>query len=295
MTSPYAAAAIALFLFVNAWFAVALALKRNDVADIAWGLGFVLVAWTGFAFSEQSARSLLVNALVTAWGLRLAWHIARRNLRKPEDARYAAWRQEWTWFRLRSYLLIFLLQGVLLYAIALPILFIHASRASALTIVDAAGAAVWLAGFFLRGRRRRATETLPARPREQREDHGSRALGVLAPSELLRRSDAVVGRLPPRTIAALRTRHDRGTAHDHRAHTVRVGAFPCWRKNTPAGRTSKHTRNARACSCRSHRDDDGVAPVLEARETMQRATNALTIDPRFAPELSLVDDYQIRR
>jgi steroid 5-alpha reductase family enzyme len=148
MTSPYAAAAIALFLFVNAWFAVALALKRNDVADIAWGLGFVLVAWTGFAFSEQSARSLLVNALVTAWGLRLAWHIARRNLRKPEDARYAAWRQEWTWFRLRSYLLIFLLQGVLLYAIALPILFIHASRASALTIVDAAGAAVWLAGFF---------------------------------------------------------------------------------------------------------------------------------------------------
>ncbi len=148
MTSPYAAAALALFLFVNAWFAVALAFKRNDVADIAWGLGFVLVAWTGFAFSEQSARSLLVNALVTAWGLRLAWHIARRNLRKPEDARYAAWRQEWTWFRLRSYLQIFLLQGALLYAIALPILFIHASRASAFTIVDAAGAAVWLAGFF---------------------------------------------------------------------------------------------------------------------------------------------------
>lgn len=148
MTSPYVAAALALFLFVNAWFAVALALKRNDVADIAWGLGFVLVGWTAFAFSDHSARSVLVNALVTAWGVRLAWHIARRNARKPEDARYAAWRQEWTWFRLRSYVQIFLLQGVLLYIIALPMLFIHATPASALTVLDAAGVVVWLAGFF---------------------------------------------------------------------------------------------------------------------------------------------------
>lgn len=148
MTSPYVAAALALFLFVNAWFAVALALKRNDVADIAWGLGFALVGWTAFAFSDLSARSVLVNALVTAWGLRLAWHIARRNARKPEDARYAAWRQEWTWFRLRSYVQVFLLQGVLLYIIALPMLFIHAAPASALTVLDAAGVVVWLAGFF---------------------------------------------------------------------------------------------------------------------------------------------------
>jgi steroid 5-alpha reductase family enzyme len=148
MTSPYVAAAIALFLFVNAWFAVALILTRNDVADIAWGLGFVLAGWTAFAFSDQSARSVLVNALVTAWGLRLAWHIARRNARKPEDARYAAWRQEWTWFRLRSYLQIFLLQGALLYVIALPMLFIHAAPASALTVLDAAGVTVWLAGFY---------------------------------------------------------------------------------------------------------------------------------------------------
>lgn len=148
MTSPSVAAALALFAFVNAWFAVAVVLKRNDVADVAWGLGFVLVGWVAFAFSEHSTRSLLVNALVTAWGLRLAWHIARRNLKKPEDSRYAEWRRTWKHFLLRSYLQVFVLQGILLYLIALPVLFVHASRSSPLGIADAAGTIVWIAGFL---------------------------------------------------------------------------------------------------------------------------------------------------
>lgn len=148
MISPYAAAAFALFLFLNAWFAVAVAWKRNDVADVAWGLGFVLTAWVGFAFSEQSARSLLTNVLVTVWGLRLAWHIARRNIKKPEDSRYAEWRRTWKRFFLRSYLQVFLLQAVLLYAIALPMLFVHASPASPLGIADSAAAIVWIIGFL---------------------------------------------------------------------------------------------------------------------------------------------------
>lgn len=164
MTSPYLAAALALFAFANAWFAVAVALKRNDVADVAWGLGFVLVAWVGFAFSEQSARSLLANVLVTAWGLRLAWHIARRNLKKPEDSRYAEWRRTWRRFLLRSYLQVFLLQGILLYLIALPVLFVHASPAAPLGIVDVAAAVAWLAGFLCESVADRQLKTFLADP-----------------------------------------------------------------------------------------------------------------------------------
>jgi len=37
-----------LFLFMNLWFVVSLIQKRNDVADEAWGLGFVLLAWSSF-------------------------------------------------------------------------------------------------------------------------------------------------------------------------------------------------------------------------------------------------------
>lgn len=148
MMSPYALAALALLAYVHAWFLVACLLKRNDVADIAWGLGFVLLAWTAFPYADMPHRSLAVNLLVTVWGLRLAWHIARRNLHKPEDSRYAQWRRTWKHFYLRSYLQVFLLQGILLYLIALPMLFVHASEVSPLGIADAAGAMVWTVGFL---------------------------------------------------------------------------------------------------------------------------------------------------
>lgn len=148
MMSVYGVTALALFPIMSAWFMVACLLKRNDIADIAWGLGFVLMSWLAFSFSEMSPRSVLVNLLVTIWGLRLSWHIARRNLRKPEDSRYAAWRATWKHFYVRSYVQIFLLQGVFLYLILLPVLFIHASAPVSLQPPDALGAVLWLIGFF---------------------------------------------------------------------------------------------------------------------------------------------------
>ena len=146
--STYALIALALFLYMSAWFIVACFLKRNDVADIAWGLGFVLMSWITFLVSEHSARSVLVNVLVTIWGLRLVWHIARRNLRKPEDSRYAAWRASWKHFYIRSYLQIFMLQGLFLFVILVPVLFIHASSRSPLGLLDVCGLIIWAIGFF---------------------------------------------------------------------------------------------------------------------------------------------------
>ncbi len=148
MTSSFVTIALALFVYMNIWFLLAVVLKRNDVADIAWGLGFVLMSWAAFLFSELSARSLLVNVLVTIWGTRLAWHIARRNLRKSEDSRYAVWRASWKHFYLRSYLQIFMLQGFFLYIILFPALFIHASTTQNLQAIDVVGTVVWIIGFF---------------------------------------------------------------------------------------------------------------------------------------------------
>lgn len=148
MTSVYGIIALVLFLYMSTWFIVACMFKRNDIADIAWGLGFVVMSWSALLLSEQSARSLLVNVLVTIWGVRLSWHIARRNLRKTEDSRYATWRATWKHFYLRSYFQIFLLQGLFLYVILLPILFIHASTSSPLHVLDGIGVAIWIIGFF---------------------------------------------------------------------------------------------------------------------------------------------------
>ncbi len=140
---------IILFVYMNLWFVVSLVLRRNDAADIAWGLGFVLLAWTSFGLSGgYSLLGIIVSILVTIWGTRLAWHIYRRNRGKPEDHRYQAWRRDWgKWFVLRSYFQIYILQGVLLYLISVPVLMINQSNSSSFGILAVLGILVWLIGF----------------------------------------------------------------------------------------------------------------------------------------------------
>jgi steroid 5-alpha reductase family enzyme len=145
----YLILAVVVFVYMNLWFALSILKKRNDVADVAWGLGFVLVAWVSFFLGGHSGmRGLIVGALVSMWGGRLAWHIHTRNKGKPEDSRYLAWRNEWgTWFYLRSYFQVYLLQGLFLFLIALPVLLNNASSGIKIGALDVLGIAVWLFGF----------------------------------------------------------------------------------------------------------------------------------------------------
>ncbi len=73
-----------ILLYAVAWFFFALYKKRNDVADIAWGGGFVFAALTAFMVQGvQGSRSILVLNLVILWGMRLMLHIGWRNRGKP--------------------------------------------------------------------------------------------------------------------------------------------------------------------------------------------------------------------
>ncbi|MEI6345793.1 MAG: DUF1295 domain-containing protein [bacterium] len=146
----YLTLALLLFVYMSLWFVVSLVKKRNDVADVAWGLGFVLMTWTSFFLAgNSSVRGMLVGILVSIWGVRLAWHIHARNKGKTEDYRYLAWRKEWgKWFYLRSYLQVYLLQGVLLFLIVSPVLFINKNVGPDLGLLDGIGVAVWLFGFY---------------------------------------------------------------------------------------------------------------------------------------------------
>ncbi len=146
----YLALIVVLLVYMTGWFVLSLLKKRNDMADVAWGLGFVLMTWTSFFLAGDSGpRGVLVGVLVSVWGLRLAWHIHKRNKGKAEDYRYLAWRQQWgKWFYLRSYLQVYLLQGFFLFLIVMPILLINQSAGTALGILDVLGVAVWLVGFY---------------------------------------------------------------------------------------------------------------------------------------------------
>ncbi len=147
----YVQLAIILFVYMNFWFIMALIKKRNDVADIAWGLGFVLIAWLAFILSATiSFYVLLVNCLVTLWGGRLALHVWQRNKNRAEDPRYRQWRENWgKSFYWRSYFQVFILQGILLYVICLPVMALNLSSGFFVSnIWYYIGLLVWLIGFL---------------------------------------------------------------------------------------------------------------------------------------------------
>lgn len=146
----YVVLILVLFGYMNLWFVISLLKKRNDVADIAWGLGFILIAWTSFFLNGNSNnRGLLLCILISIWGLRLAFHIYNRNKGKTEDYRYLAWRQEWgDWFYIRSYFQVYLLQGFFLFLIALPVILANNAADFNIGILDGFGFLIWLIGFY---------------------------------------------------------------------------------------------------------------------------------------------------
>ncbi len=132
-------------IYMTVWFVLALVRKDNSIADIAWGLGFVLVAAVTFLRRASLFLPLLVTSLVAAWGARLALHILLRNRKRGEDPRYAEWRRKWgRSFLWRSYFQVFLLQGLFLLVISSPVILVNTDRA-----YPNAGRGLWLAGLIL--------------------------------------------------------------------------------------------------------------------------------------------------
>jgi steroid 5-alpha reductase family enzyme/ligand-binding SRPBCC domain-containing protein len=135
-------------LMVALWL-VSLVLADVSIVDIFWGLGFVTVAWTSSVLGgPTNARGLLVAILVTVWGVRLAWHLARRNLGHGEDYRYRAMRARFgASFPLVSLGTVFLLQAALMWVVSLPVQAVQLAGSPQLGALDALAAALWVTGI----------------------------------------------------------------------------------------------------------------------------------------------------
>ncbi len=150
LQSVVARVAVTIFVYMTALFVLALIRKRNDIADVGWGLGFILVAVVSLlANGNVTPRKTLVLALVVLWGLRLAIHIGLRNRGKKEDYRYKQWRDDWgdNWV-IRSYLQVFLLQGFFMLLITFPVTLANTYDVGPLGPLDWIGVLVWAVGFF---------------------------------------------------------------------------------------------------------------------------------------------------
>lgn len=142
--------ALFVFLYMNLLFVLALYKKDNSIADIGWGIGFVCIAlYTFFTFSNFEQRQIIVTSLILLWGTRLATHIYLRNKGKGEDPRYQNWRQQWgNSFFIRSYLQVFMLQGIIMLLIATPIIIINSTHGPILGFFDLLGFTIWFTGLF---------------------------------------------------------------------------------------------------------------------------------------------------
>ncbi len=142
--------ALLIFVYMNLVFVIAHTRKDSSAADVAWGLGFILIAYfTLFKNGLFLPRQLLLTSMITILGIRLSAHIFVRNLGKAEDQRYKRWRQAWgKYVFLRTFLQVFMLQGLLLLIIAYPIVLINMSAAGNLYWFDIIGFLIWLTGLF---------------------------------------------------------------------------------------------------------------------------------------------------
>ncbi len=125
LTLPLTALAVAVVLGVT--LVVALRVGKHAVVDVAWGVGFSVIAIVSYVLSAafddgDPARRLLITALTVIWGLRLATHIGLRSRGHGEDPRYeevlGKARGSRTGYAVRK---IYLTQGAVMWFVSLPV------------------------------------------------------------------------------------------------------------------------------------------------------------------------------
>jgi steroid 5-alpha reductase family enzyme len=147
LTVFLAAGGTALSIMLVFWVA-SLAIRDASIADIAWGLVFVGIAWASWIAGVGGTAGLIAALAVTVWGLRLAIYIGIRNAGHGEDRRYQAMRAKrpntfWLW----SLFGVFVLQGILALIVSLPVQSLGSVGDSSPGWVTFVGAAVFLAGL----------------------------------------------------------------------------------------------------------------------------------------------------
>ena len=132
---------------------VSLARRDASIVDPFWGVGFIVVA--SFAIlswpvSEIVARSWWLFSLTSIWGMRLAVYLLWRNWGHAEDRRYRAMRDHhgarFWWV---SFFTVFVLQGMILWIVSLPIqVGIAKASTNPLAWLDFTGILLWSVGIF---------------------------------------------------------------------------------------------------------------------------------------------------
>jgi len=138
-------------LFLTALWVVSVLIKNASIVDPFWGTGFIIITvFSLYQMNHFHPRVLLTTGLVSIWGLRLSIYLLLRNTGHGEDPRYQNFRKHfgekrYWWF---SFFQVFLLQGVLMSIVSLPLIGVIATpEQPPLGYFDLLFTLVWLVGF----------------------------------------------------------------------------------------------------------------------------------------------------
>lgn len=150
MTETLGLNLLAIIACMVALWMISVPLRNSSIVDPFWGVGFVLVAIISYVLlDERGPRATLLLTMVAIWGLRLSGYLSWRNLGHGEDPRYARMRKyhgDAFWWR--SLFIVFLLQGVLLWFIALPVQLGMLEPSTSLRTLDWVGVGIWVIGLL---------------------------------------------------------------------------------------------------------------------------------------------------
>ena len=143
-------AALVIAGMMLAVWAISVAVRDAGIVDILWGFGFVVVAWVSLAVTAgHGVRAALLAAMATAWGLRLAVHLAFRNIGQEEDFRYQSMRRRaGDIFWITSLVRVFGLQAAAMWVMSLPLMIGISDSDRGWSPLWVIGAAVFVIGFW---------------------------------------------------------------------------------------------------------------------------------------------------
>lgn len=140
---------LSVFALMNFYFILAVWRKNFGLVDVAWGQGFILISLVSYFYQFNSVKNACILLLVLLWGLRLSLYLLSRNWKAPEDHRYQEMREGWGAHpNLHAYFKVFILQGLLMLLISLPITAGMQKAEPELSLINKLGIFVFAAGWL---------------------------------------------------------------------------------------------------------------------------------------------------
>ena len=121
-------------------------LRNAAIVDAGWagGLAMLAVIYASLG-GGYATRALLITAMATLWGLRLALYLLfTRVVGHPEEGRYVELRRQWGGNLGVKFLFFFQAQALLCVLLSVPFLLPALNRAPQLSAFEYAGAALWI-------------------------------------------------------------------------------------------------------------------------------------------------------